>query len=88
MPRLVYLANPDNPMGSWHKRSADIAAALDHLPAGCLLLLDEAYVECAPEGTAAPVSADDTAGDPDADIFQGLCAWQARGWVMRLATRI
>ncbi|MBQ4827053.1 pyridoxal phosphate-dependent aminotransferase [Leisingera sp. HS039] len=56
--KIVYLANPDNPMGSWRK-GADIAAALDHLPAGCLLLLDEAYVECAPEGTAAPVSADD-----------------------------
>ncbi|MBY6138979.1 pyridoxal phosphate-dependent aminotransferase [Leisingera daeponensis] len=56
--RIVYLANPDNPMGSWH-RGAEIAAALDHLPEGCLLLLDEAYVECAPEGTAAPVSADD-----------------------------
>ncbi|MBY6057319.1 pyridoxal phosphate-dependent aminotransferase [Leisingera daeponensis] len=56
--RVVYLANPDNPMGSWH-RGAEIAAALDHLPEGCLLLLDEAYVECAPEGTAAPVSADD-----------------------------
>ncbi|MCF6433278.1 pyridoxal phosphate-dependent aminotransferase [Leisingera sp. MMG026] len=56
--KIVYLANPDNPMGSWHK-GADIATALDHLPAGCLLLLDEAYVECAPEGTAAPVSADD-----------------------------
>ncbi|OED48161.1 histidinol-phosphate aminotransferase [Rhodobacteraceae bacterium (ex Bugula neritina AB1)] len=56
--KIVYLANPDNPMGSWHK-GADIAAALDRLPAGCLLLLDEAYVECAPQGTAAPVSADD-----------------------------
>lgn len=57
--KLVYLANPDNPMGSWHK-GADIVAALDHLPEGCLLLLDEAYVECAPEGTAAPVDIDDT----------------------------
>ncbi|UWQ76057.1 pyridoxal phosphate-dependent aminotransferase [Leisingera sp. M658] len=56
--KIVYLANPDNPMGSWH-RGADIAAALDHLPEGCLLLLDEAYVECAPVGTAAPISADD-----------------------------
>lgn len=57
--KLVYLANPDNPMGSWH-RGADIVAALDHLPEGCLLLLDEAYVECAPEGTAAPVNINDT----------------------------
>ncbi len=56
--KLVYLANPDNPMGSWHS-GADIVAALDALPDGCLLILDEAYVECAPEGTAAPVDADD-----------------------------
>ena len=56
--KLVYLANPDNPMGSWHK-GADIAAALDRLPRGCLLLLDEAYVEFAPEGTAAPIDVED-----------------------------
>ena len=56
--KIVYLANPDNPMGSCH-RGEDIVAAMDHLPEGCLLLLDEAYVECAPEGTAAPVSCDD-----------------------------
>nr|WP_321251563.1 pyridoxal phosphate-dependent aminotransferase [uncultured Ruegeria sp.] len=56
--KLVYLANPDNPMGSWHA-GADIVTALDGLPNGCLLVLDEAYVECAPEGTAAPVAADD-----------------------------
>ncbi len=56
--KIVYLANPDNPMGSWH-RGADIVAAMEHLPEGCLLLLDEAYVECAPKGTAAPVEADD-----------------------------
>ncbi|MBL4767078.1 MAG: pyridoxal phosphate-dependent aminotransferase [Rhodobacteraceae bacterium] len=56
--KLVYLANPDNPMGSWH-HGADIVAALDLLPKGCLLVLDEAYVECAPTGTAAPVNVDD-----------------------------
>ncbi|SDW15007.1 histidinol-phosphate aminotransferase [Ruegeria halocynthiae] len=56
--KLVYLANPDNPMGSWHS-GHDIVAAMDALPEGCLLVLDEAYVECAPEGTAAPVAADD-----------------------------
>ncbi|GHF67730.1 pyridoxal phosphate-dependent aminotransferase [Seohaeicola zhoushanensis] len=56
--KLVYLANPDNPMGSWHS-GADIAAALDRLPEGCLLALDEAYVECAPEGTALPIDPDD-----------------------------
>ncbi len=56
--KLVYMANPDNPMGSWH-RGADIVAAMARLPSDCLLVLDEAYVECAPEGTAAPVAADD-----------------------------
>ena len=56
--KLVYLANPDNPMGSWHA-GADLATALDHLPAGSLLILDEAYIETAPAGTALPVSADD-----------------------------
>jgi len=56
--KMVYLANPDNPMGSWHK-GADIVRAMEHLPDGCLLVLDEAYVECAPDGTAAPVEADD-----------------------------
>lgn len=56
--KLVYLANPDNPMASWHK-GADIVRAMDKLPDGCLLVLDEAYVECAPEGTAAPVAIDD-----------------------------
>lgn len=57
--KLVYLANPDNPMGTW-TRGADIVAALDDLPEGALLVLDEAYVEFAPEGTAAPVQINDS----------------------------
>jgi histidinol-phosphate aminotransferase len=52
--KLVYLANPDNPMGTWHEGTA-LAAALDTLPAGSLLVLDEAYVETAPEGTTLPL---------------------------------
>ncbi len=49
--KLIYLANPDNPMGSWHDATT-IQAAIDAVPDGCVLLLDEAYVEFAPEGTA------------------------------------
>jgi len=49
--RLVYLANPDNPMGTWTS-GHDILAALDALPDDCLLVLDEAYIDCAPPGTA------------------------------------
>ncbi|WP_323042070.1 pyridoxal phosphate-dependent aminotransferase [Gemmobacter sp.] len=56
--KLVYIANPDNPMGSWHGGAA-IAAMIEAMPDGCLLALDEAYVELAPEGTAAEVAADD-----------------------------
>jgi len=56
--KLVYLSNPDNPMGSWHE-GADLAAAMEALPARTLLVLDEAYIELAPEGTALPLSFDD-----------------------------
>ncbi|MFN6977030.1 MAG: pyridoxal phosphate-dependent aminotransferase [Gemmobacter sp.] len=56
--KLVYLANPDNPMGSHHPGAA-IAALLDALPPGTLLALDEAYVDLAPEGTAAVVDPED-----------------------------
>lgn len=45
--RLVYLANPDNPMGSWHP-AARIQAMIEKLPADTLLILDEAYCEFAP----------------------------------------
>ncbi|MEL6476802.1 MAG: pyridoxal phosphate-dependent aminotransferase [Pseudomonadota bacterium] len=56
--RLVYLSNPDNPMGSWHPANA-VSQLLDALPEGCLLCLDEAYVEFAPEGTAPAVNPED-----------------------------
>lgn len=56
--KLVYLANPDNPMGTWHD-GARLLRALEDLPAGCVLALDEAYVECAPPGTAPDIAADD-----------------------------
>ncbi|MCC5969874.1 MAG: pyridoxal phosphate-dependent aminotransferase [Pararhodobacter sp.] len=56
--KLVYLANPDNPMGSWHGASV-IEAMLEALPEGTLLALDEAYVEFAPDGTAPKIDPDD-----------------------------
>jgi histidinol-phosphate aminotransferase len=56
--KLIYLANPDNPMGSWHD-GATIQAAIDAVPAGSLLVLDEAYMEFAPEGTAPPFDVSD-----------------------------
>ncbi|HPD91439.1 MAG: pyridoxal phosphate-dependent aminotransferase [Rhodobacter sp.] len=56
--KIVYLANPDNPMGSWHPASV-IEAMIAQVPEGTLLALDEAYVEFAPEGTAARIDPDD-----------------------------
>jgi histidinol-phosphate aminotransferase len=56
--RLVYLANPDNPTGSWYAAEA-IRAFLDTLPEGCLLLLDEAYCEFAPAGEMLPLDTSD-----------------------------
>src|SRR5690606_8403259 len=53
---LVYFANPDNPMGSWHSAEEvlDFARAV---PETTMLILDEAYGETAPEGTIPPADA-------------------------------
>jgi histidinol-phosphate aminotransferase len=56
--KLIYLANPDNPMGSWHGAEV-IARMIDQVPEGTLLALDEAYVEFAPDGTAPRIDPDD-----------------------------
>ncbi|MEM7732237.1 MAG: pyridoxal phosphate-dependent aminotransferase [Pseudomonadota bacterium] len=56
--KLVYFANPDNPMGSWITGRA-IEAVLDDIPDGTLLALDEAYVELAPDGTAPAIAPND-----------------------------
>ncbi len=55
--KLVYIANPDNPMASWH--SADVInEMIANVPEGCLMILDEAYIEFAPEGTAPQMQVD------------------------------
>ncbi|MBV7377977.1 pyridoxal phosphate-dependent aminotransferase [Maritimibacter dapengensis] len=56
--KLVYIANPDNPMGTWHD-AARMQAMIDAVPDGTLLVLDEAYLEFAPEGTAPAIDPDD-----------------------------
>jgi histidinol-phosphate aminotransferase len=53
-PRLVYLANPDNPMGSW-RSAAEVQHLIDRLPDGTPLVLDEAYVDTAPEDAIPPL---------------------------------
>ncbi|PJI43721.1 MAG: histidinol-phosphate aminotransferase [Rhizobium sp.] len=53
---LVYFANPDNPMGSWWDADSIVAFARA-LPETTLLILDEAYCETAPAGSAPPTNA-------------------------------
>jgi histidinol-phosphate aminotransferase len=55
--QLLYVANPDNPMGSHHPARA-LEDLLANLPKQCLLVLDEAYIDLAPEGTAPLIPAD------------------------------
>lgn len=55
--RLIYLANPDNPMGSHHPASV-IEDMVANLPDHTLLILDEAYADLAPEGTVPSIPAD------------------------------
>ncbi len=56
VPKLVYVANPDNPMGSWHTATA-IEAFAAELPLGSVLLLDEAYADFAPDDAIPAVDA-------------------------------
>lgn len=56
--KLVYLSNPNNPMGSWHSARI-VQRMIDAVPDGALLVLDEAYIDAAPEGTAPAIVATD-----------------------------
>ena len=56
--KLIYLSNPNNPMGSHHP-GATTKAMIDALPEDCLLILDEAYIDLAPPGTEPTITPDD-----------------------------
>lgn len=47
---MVYLANPDNPMGSWWD-AASVERFIASVPQTTMIVLDEAYGEFAPAGT-------------------------------------
>lgn len=42
--RVIFLANPNNPTGTWH-RAAELRAFLESLPQHVVVVLDEAYCE-------------------------------------------
>ncbi|WP_123791227.1 pyridoxal phosphate-dependent aminotransferase [Pacificibacter maritimus] len=48
--KLVYLSNPNNPMGSTHSAQT-VQDMIDAVPHGCLMVLDEAYCEFADQST-------------------------------------
>ena len=56
---LVYFANPDNPMGTWHG-AGRVRAFIDALPENVVLALDEAYMDFARQATDWPMDP----GDP------------------------
>lgn len=51
---LVYVSNPDNPMGSWWDIN-EVERFMDALPTDTLLILDEAYCETAPVSALPPI---------------------------------
>ncbi len=52
--KMIYIANPDNPMGT-HHNAEKIQTMIDSVPDDCLLVLDEAYIELAPNGVASTI---------------------------------
>ncbi|WP_368344229.1 pyridoxal phosphate-dependent aminotransferase [Pelagovum sp. HNIBRBA483] len=56
--RLIYISNPNNPMGNWHDADV-IARMISEVPEGALLILDEAYCDFAPASATLPIVPDD-----------------------------
>lgn len=54
---IVYVANPDNPMGTWHE-GADIQSFIESIPETTMLILDEAYCETGPDSAFPPFETD------------------------------
>ena len=52
--KLMYVSNPDNPMGTWWEESV-LLETIESLPAETIMILDEAYGEFAPVGTLLPI---------------------------------
>ncbi len=52
--KIVYLTNPDNPMGTWWP-AAEIEQFISRLPEGTTFVLDEAYCDTAPTDALPPI---------------------------------
>ena len=51
---LIFFANPDNPMGTWHDER-HVQKFIESIPLGKLLILDEAYFEFSPKDSVPPI---------------------------------
>lgn len=51
---LVYLTNPDNPMGTWWE-AGEIMRLIEALPETTMLIIDEAYGELGPDSALVPI---------------------------------
>lgn len=56
--RILYVSNPDNPMGSWWAAS-EIQRLIEQMPPDLLLCLDEAYCDTAPADAMPPIDTSD-----------------------------
>lgn len=52
--RIIYMSNPNSPMGTWWS-APEVSEFIAALPSSTLLILDEAYCDTAPLGTAPPI---------------------------------
>lgn len=52
--RLIFFANPDNPMGTWWD-AGTVKHLIESVPDGAVLCLDEAYSDFAPESAELPM---------------------------------
>ena len=57
--RLIYFVNPDNPMGTWVGRDP-VQRLIEAVPAGSLLVLDEAYADFLPASDLPDIDPADT----------------------------
>ena len=74
-PKLIYVANPDNPMGTY-QRADELRDFIAGLPPDCVLLLDEAYIDFAPEDALLPLEVERAQVVRLRDVFQGA----RHGW--------
>jgi len=77
--RLVYLSNPDNPMGTCCSRD-EVQTLIQALPLGALLLLDEAYIDYLDAAEARAISPPIDTTDPRVLRFRTFSkAWGMAG---------